>query len=160
MRLGIVSDTHGNVENTQQAVRLLESLEVDAVLHCGDVGGEEIVRQFHKWPTHFVFGNCDYDQAGLAKIITDANQHCYGLFGDLEFDGVRIALLHSHERQRFQQVLDDPGYQMVCYGHTHLVDERRVGDKLILNPGALYRAATHTLAIVDLPERQATIVEL
>src|SRR5437763_1587538 len=35
MRLGIVSDTHAQVANTREAVRMLESLDVQAVLHCG-----------------------------------------------------------------------------------------------------------------------------
>ncbi|QDU58555.1 metallophosphoesterase family protein [Aeoliella mucimassa] len=160
MRLGIVSDTHGHVENTRQAIRLLDSLDVDQVLHCGDIGTEEIVPMFSAWPTHFVFGNCDYDQAGLAKVIEKAGQHCHGLFGDLEFEGVRFALLHSHERRRFQEALDNPEYQFVCYGHTHLVDDRCIDGKHILNPGALYRAPKHSLAIVDLPSGEVNIVEL
>ena len=39
MRIGVISDTHGQVANTLAAVRMLESLEVQAVLHCGDIGG-------------------------------------------------------------------------------------------------------------------------
>src|SRR5262245_49064746 len=42
MRIGVISDTHGHTLNTLAAVRLLESLEVAAVLHAGDVGAPEI----------------------------------------------------------------------------------------------------------------------
>ena len=62
MRIGIVSDTHGHVEFTLPAVRLLESLEVERVLHCGDIGSTGVVEAFAGWPTDFVFGNCDYRQ--------------------------------------------------------------------------------------------------
>ena len=69
MRLGIVSDTHGHVQNTLDAVRMLESLGVDEVLHCGDIGSTEIPRLFARWPTHFVFGNCDPDVGPLNMAI-------------------------------------------------------------------------------------------
>ena len=69
MRLGIISDTHGHVELTCPAVRMLESLEVETVLHCGDIGSIEVVELFAAWPTHFVFGNCDYDTEKFAAAI-------------------------------------------------------------------------------------------
>lgn len=160
MRLGIVSDTHGFVDSTRPAIRLLESLEVDEVLHCGDIGSVEVVDLFSAWPTHFVFGNCDYHHAELRAGIEAAGQKCHGLFGDLEFEGVRIALLHSHERRQFQRVLDGDEFQVVCYGHTHVAEKAMHAGKLVLNPGALYRAPKHSIAILDLPEIKAEIIEL
>ncbi len=35
MRLGILSDTHGQIALTRNAIRMLESLDVETVLHCG-----------------------------------------------------------------------------------------------------------------------------
>lgn len=161
MRIGVVSDSHGHVELTRPAVRMLESLEVSAVLHCGDIGSVEVVRLFERWPTHFVFGNCDYNQTELAQEIAQQSQHtCHGLFGDLEWEGVRIALLHSHERRRFVDTVNDPTYQVVCYGHTHVAAADHQDDKLVLNPGALYRANPHSLAVLDLPSCEATIIHL
>lgn len=160
MRLGIVSDTHGHADHTRPAIRLLESLEVDRVLHCGDIGSAEVVAMLEPWPTHFVFGNCDYDKLQLKQAIESHGQSCHGMFGDLEFEGVRIALLHSHERRKFQEVLESSEYQVVCYGHTHLAENEHRGGKLVLNPGALYRAAKHSIAVLELPSCEATIVEL
>ena len=139
MRLGIISDTHGHVELTRPAVRMLESLEVDAVLHCGDIGSIEVVELFAAWPTHFVFGNCDYDTESFAAAIQRAGQTCHGLFGDLEFDGVRVALLHSHDRRKFRETIDSGDYELVCYGHTHVAAIDRHGETLVVNPGAIYR---------------------
>jgi uncharacterized protein len=160
VRLGIVSDSHGHVELTLPAVRMLESLEVDAVLHCGDIGSMDVVRLFTQWPTHFVFGNCDEEIDRFAVAIERADQRCHGLFGSLEFDGVRVALLHSHERWRFRNAIDSGEYQLVCYGHTHVAAIDRHGDTLVVNPGALYRANPHSIAVVDLPTVEATIVAL
>jgi putative phosphoesterase len=160
MRLGIISDTHGQVELTRPAVRVFESLEVNAVLHCGDIGSLAVVELFAAWPTHFVFGNCDYDHAKFTAAICNAGQTCHGLFGDLEFDGVRVALLHSHERRRFRNTIDSGAYRLVCYGHTHVAAIDRRGETVVLNPGAIYRATPHSVAIVDLPAIEATIIDL
>jgi len=160
MRLGIISDTHGHVDLSRPAVRMLESLEVDAVLHCGDIGSIAVVELFAAWPTHFVFGNCDDGSEAFATAIRRAGQTCHGMFGDLEFEGVRVALLHSHDRQRFRQAIDSGDYGLVCYGHTHVAAIDRHGDTLVVNPGAIYRADPHSIAVVEMPAVEATIVEL
>ncbi|MCG8449532.1 MAG: YfcE family phosphodiesterase [Pirellulales bacterium] len=160
MRLGIVSDTHGHLERTRAGVRMLESLEVQQVLHCGDVGSVEVAELFAAWPTDFVFGNCDYHHEELAKGIEAAGLTCHGAFGDLEIAGKRIALLHSDDRRRFEKVTLSGEWDLVCYGHTHVAKIERIGRTLVVNPGALYRANPHSLAIVELPELTVTIVNL
>jgi putative phosphoesterase len=139
---------------------MFESLEIDAVLHCGDIGTIDVVELFSAWPTHFVFGNCDENTAAFAKAIEKSGQKGHGHFGNLEFDGIRVALLHSHERQRFRQAIDSGDYRLVCYGHTHVAAKDRRGETLVLNPGAIYRASPHSIAVVDLPAVEATIIEL
>ncbi|RIK88330.1 MAG: YfcE family phosphodiesterase [Planctomycetota bacterium] len=160
MRLGVVSDTHGHVERTRPAVRMLESLGVDRVLHCGDIGSAEVVALFAPWPTDFVFGNCDVNRQSLAAAIEAAGQTCHHAFGGLEIDGKRVALLHSDDRRQFQQAIDSGEWDLVCYGHTHIAAIERRGKTLVLNPGALYRANPHSLAVVELPSLEATIVAL
>ena len=59
MRLGVISDTHGNLDRTERAVRLLRHWRVEQVIHCGDVGCAEIVGLLAPWPAHFVLGNVD-----------------------------------------------------------------------------------------------------
>src|SRR4029079_10004420 len=158
MRIGIVSDTHGHLHNTLSAVRMLESLDVAAVLHCGDICSTAIPKLFAAWPAHFVFGNCDSDSHELRAAIEQAGMTCYGLFGNLELDGRRIALLHSHDARLFREVCTSGDYDLVCYGHTHHAEQRRIGKTLILNPGALYRATPHSIATVDLATMEAMIV--
>jgi putative phosphoesterase len=139
---------------------MFESLDVETVLHCGDIGSMAVVELFRPWPTHFVFGNCDERLDEFAAEIRDAGQTCHGLFGDITLVGTRIALLHSHERRRFRDAIDSGDYRLVCYGHTHVAALDPHGETLVVNPGAIYRASTHSVAIVDLPAVTATIIEL
>ena len=160
MRIGVISDTHGHIANTQAAVRMLEALEVAAVLHCGDICSAEVPKLLAAWPAHFVFGNCDTDQRGQRTAIDQAGLTCHGLFGDFELGSRRIALLHSHDARQFRHVCTSGEYDLVCYGHTHHAEQHRAGKTLILNPGALYRATPHSIAVVELETMEATIVPL
>ena len=160
MRIGIVSDSHGHVDLARQGVRMLESLEVERVLHCGDIGTLEVVELFAPWPTDFVFGNCDYRREELAQGITALGQICHGVFGELEISGKRVALLHSDDQRTFAQVTTNGQWDLVCYGHTHIAKIERIDSTLVVNPGALYRANPHSIAVIELPAMEATLVNL
>jgi hypothetical protein len=102
----------------------------------------------------------DYAESELRDAIEVAGQTCHDRFGSLELDGCRIALIHSDDAGLFRETITGGKYALVCYGHTHVAEMHREGDTLVLNPGALYRAKTHTLAIVELPGLQVTSVKL
>ena len=160
MLIGIVSDTHGHVEFARPAIRMLESCEAELVIHCGDIGSEEIVGLFQRWPTHFVFGNCDTQHERLGRAIKAAGQTCHDRFGSLEAGGRKIAFLHGDDGQLLKETIAGGLYDLVCYGHTHIPEQHLEGRTLVLNPGALYRANPHSLAIVRLPELEIAHVML
>jgi putative phosphoesterase len=160
MRIGVISDTHGHVANTLAAVRLLESLEVEQVLHCGDIGTPTIPKLLAGWPTHFVFGNCDQETDDLEEAIASAGLTCHGRFAELELAGRKIAIIHSDDARLFRATISSGCFDLVCYGHTHEAESHREGPTLVLNPGALYRANPHTLAVVDLKTMEAEIIQL
>ena len=159
MRIGVLSDTHGRIDRTQEAVRMLESLEVEAVLHCGDIGSAEIVRMLARWPAHYVFGNVD-DPDSLRAAIAEAGASCYEWFGSLEWEGRRIALLHGDDVRRLRETTASGQWDLVCHGHTHVAAIRREGPTRIVNPGALHRTTSPSIAVVELPLLRATLVSL
>jgi putative phosphoesterase len=159
MRIGIVSDTHGQVEFALQAVRLLESLEIALVVHCGDVGSAEVVRVFAAWPCHYVLGNVD-DERTLPAAIAAAGQKCHGRFGSLLLEGRKLAWLHGDDEPLLDRTIACGAWDLVCHGHTHVPRCERLGRTLVLNPGALYRARRHTVAIVELPSLEAAVLDV
>jgi uncharacterized protein len=153
MLIGIVSDTHGHVPNTRAAVRMLESFGVETVLHCGDIGSDAIVPLFAAWPTHFVFGNVDGGAHALQlrKAIQQAGQTCHDRFGSVNLGGIKIALLHGDDERLLDETITAGSHNLVCHGHTHVPRQEMIGKTLVLNPGALYPANPHTIAVVELP---------
>lgn len=158
MRIGVVSDTHGHVPYARDAVRMLESLDVELVIHCGDIGSADIVPLFAPWPTHFVFGNVDDDRRGLEAAIHAAGKQCHGRFGSLAIEGKKIAFLHGDDTLLLRQTIAGGEWDLVCHGHTHIARREQQGRTLVLNPGALYRATPHSLAHLELPSLEAAIV--
>lgn len=159
MRLGVISDTHGMVEDTRRAVRMFESLDVENVIHCGDIGVAAIVDLFEAWPTHFVLGNVDY-AAEIEQAVERAGQHFHGRFGSLQLAGVQVAFLHGDDQHRLNREVKSGRWQLLCHGHTHQAQQTVVGETLVLNPGALRRTTKPTAAIVDLPELRAQLFSL
>jgi hypothetical protein len=160
MYVGVVSDTHGHVPYARAAVRMLESLEVGRVIHCGDIGSPAVVSLFARWPTHFVLGNVDQDEAVLRRTIEAEGQHYHGRFGTLEVAGRQVAFLHGDDERLLQQTISSHRWLLVCHGHTHVAKLWQSGATWVLNPGALYRATPHTIAVVKLPELEITHVRI
>lgn len=160
MNLAVISDTHGQVHATQAACRIMESLDVEVVIHCGDIGAAEIVPLFKAWPTHFVFGNVDDDEHELRQAIHAAKLTCHDRFGRLELAGKQIAFLHSDDGRLFRDTIYGGQYDLVCYGHTHVARQDQIGQSLVLNPGAIHRANPHSFALVELPALKVTSISL
>lgn len=161
MILGLLSDTHGQVTRAAQAVRLLKRVGAEACIHCGDVGGIEVLEQLAGLRAWVVCGNTDCPDARLvcyAESLGLSVTHTGPL--RLELDGRSIAAFHGHEPTfvRLTHSLAErgdcpPGFgpcHYVVHGHTHVPDNTRVGGVRIINPGALHRAAVYTVATLDL----------
>lgn len=160
MRIAIVSDTHGHVRNTLQAVAQLNELQVDAVIHCGDIGSPTIVPLFAGWPVHFVLGNVDHDETALQWIISEEGQTFHGRFARITLEGKLIAVAHGDDADVLNDAINSGEYDLVCTGHTHQRELRRVGRTIVLNPGALYRSSHKSFAVVDWPSGEVEFVEL
>jgi putative phosphoesterase len=150
MRIAILSDTHGRQRTVATVLNLLASREIDCILHCGDIDDVGTVRLFAGWTTHFVFGNCDADEAGLREAITAIGGTLHDRFGNLELEGRKIAWLHGDDKRLLQDLENSACYDFLFYGHSHEAEEHRTGPTRVINPGALHRARIKSFAILDL----------
>jgi uncharacterized protein len=150
MKIGVLSDTHGRLEITQSAIRLLCERGAELILHCGDIDSPAAVRLFTEIPTYFVFGNWDLRPAALQRAIGEIGGAFHDGHGRLEVAGKRLAWLHGHVRGERQRLEASGQFDFVFYGHSHKAEAHRSGRTLVMNPGALHRASTKTVAVVDL----------
>jgi len=155
MLIGLISDTHGHVAFTLEAVRVLREFEVALLLHCGDIGSAAVVEALAEWPTHYVFGNCDVGlETELRSAIARVGHTCHERFGEIELEGQRIAWLHGDDQRRLQSTIVCGEYAVVCSGHTHVARKELRINTLAINPGAVYRANPRSFALLELPSRE------
>ena len=155
-RIGLLSDSHGRAGTTRRAVELLQRQGVDLLLHLGDVGTVEVIDALcvegkegdDQLEAHLVFGNTDWDHHTLETYAEDLDIAVDHPIGRLKVEGGDLVFCHGHEHERMDAVLQEqPRY--LCHGHTHRVLDTHDGPTRIINPGALFRAKSYTVAILD-----------
>jgi uncharacterized protein len=122
--IGLVSDTHGLVRPD-----LFTALAgVELILHAGDVGGHDVLDELGVIaPVEAVSGNTD--PAGDPRLSA-AIERTIG--------GLRIHVSHGHEvgSPNAERLLARYDHDVLVYGHTHRSAVLRVGERLVINPGA------------------------
>ena len=122
--VGLISDTHGLVRaGVHDAL-----MGVELILHAGDVGGDEILKELQLIaPVRAVFGNTDVpgDPALVERI-------------DIELGGVHLHVSHGHEigSPTPAKLAERYDADVIVYGHTHRQLVTRIDRRLIVNPGA------------------------
>lgn len=151
MKIGILSDTHDNLENVRRACDLFAREGVTLLLHCGDVCGPMVVEALEGFTVYFALGNMD--RVGPLEMAVDALQGGrLARLHELTLEGKRLALLHGDDSQLLQRCLLSGTYTYVIHGHTHRRRDLRKGPTRVLNPGALggVRLEARSVAILDL----------
>ena len=149
MIVGILSDTHGRADMAHLAVQKLLENRAEYIVHCGDVGGQEVLDALAGHPSMFVFGNNDYDADDLANYAKIIGIACGGTHGKLAFAGKRAVITHGDDLRLIRRLIQEQQIDYLFLGHTHEKLDRREGKVRMINPGALYRAAVKTVAVLD-----------
>jgi len=139
MEIAVVSDTHGNVASFRKAVGWINKENIRVILHCGDIGNPESLKESladFTGELFGVFGNMDKDY----KILIDEYNKILRIkikeeIFETEIDNKKIAITHRPEQAR---VLAESGdFDLVFYGHTHKPWEEKIGNCRLINPGEL-----------------------
>ncbi|MDW7732089.1 MAG: metallophosphoesterase [Methanolobus sp.] len=161
--IGIMSDSHDNVEAIKGAVKLFNEKKVSAVLHAGDIISPFTARAFKELDAklYFVFGNNDGDRNLLRRMFGDIGSECCEDFGDLNVEGKHIALLHGIYESQVSAIAASGHFEIVVRGHTHAAGVREVNKTLVVNPGETSGVLTgkRTVALLG-PEIGVQIMEI
>lgn len=160
MLIGIMSDTHGDHLAARRAVELFDQYEVKHIIHCGDVCGTNVLDELVGHPVSFVWGNMDEPNGAMYAYLRSV-----GLDAPAEvplrliLDGTRFAVFHGHEGG-FENAITTLDVDYILHGHTHVARDETVGSKRIINPGALYRAKTKSVATLDTSSNELIFLEI
>ena len=165
VRIGILSDTHDNISRTGAAVDRFNHEQVDLVLHAGDFIAPFMIGILKNLEMQMVgvFGNNDGDRPLLLRKCHETkNIEIRGTFARLDLPDGHIALLHGSDHELLRTLNDSGVFDLVVSGHTHRAGVLETGRTLAVNPGEVcgYLTGKSTIALVDIPARDAEIIEL
>jgi putative phosphoesterase len=137
MIVGLLSDTHDRLPLIDEAVKQLNQMSVELVLHAGDYIAPFVASSFRhlKAPLIGVFGNNDGDRELLKKKFAEFGADIRGRFAFVVVDGLRIALVHGDNTELMRSLLELESHDMLVCGHTHVPKTYRKGRTLVINPG-------------------------
>lgn len=157
MRIGVLSDSHGNLRRAEQAVA--EMGAVDLLIHAGDFYYDALrLGEIFGLEVKAVVGNCDRNVPGPVEELLEIHGHqIYLTHGHLY--GVKYDLMRLYCRTL------EVGAEIVIFGHTHIAQSEKIRGIYFLNPGSVawprikrkytyaileFRASKHLVTIFDL----------
>jgi hypothetical protein len=159
MRVGVLSDTHGRLPIAKEAMKILTGARCGYFIHCGDVGGTDILDLLAGLESAFVFGNTDYERDEMERYATSIGVRCLKGGGVVEIGGKKLAVTHGDDAEMLRELLaGKPDYLFT--GHTHVAKDVRQGKTRWINPGALHRAAVKSAAVLDLEKDSLEFLEV
>lgn len=130
MKVLVISDTHGNIDNVRS---ILDQTEVVAVLHCGDyITDARLIQKFYpEVEVYGIYGNCDIGFGGEYDTV-------------VTLDGVSIYMTHGHRYgvkwgEYEELIIDTKAHEaeIVVFGHSHEAHLEQKDGVVLLNPGSI-----------------------
>jgi len=121
MKIGVLSDTHGHIDN-----HVIDALiDSDLILHAGDIDGPEILQRLRKVGTVVpVRGNMDH-----GVWAQDMPREEY-----VDLGGILVYMIHDLSHISLDPAAAD--VRIVVSGHTHRPEIMKKNGVLYLNPGS------------------------
>lgn len=156
MKIGILADTHDNIQAIKTAVSFFNTQDLKYVVHAGDYVAPFSLKELMNVSAKFfgVFGNNDGERMGLHAVCKNLHEPPY----DLILDGKHIVVTHMLESLSKRSTLNT---DIIIYAHTHM-PEIKPGMPMYINPGECggWLNGKNTVVILDLKAFQADIIDL
>jgi len=130
IKIGVISDNHGNFEYIQKALEALG--EIQYLFHLGDfLGKKSALEKMTDAYLYMILGNMDYRLSdGVDEVTTT-------------IEGKKIFACHGHDyhvKRQLNTLLckgKEEQADIVLFGHTHEPFLEEIDGILMLNPGSV-----------------------
>lgn len=130
MKILVLSDTHGDTNKAEEAIR--RNKGINLIIHLGDYfrDAQKLSSMFPDIPIEYIYGNSDFmiEDVPAEKI--------------LEVDGKRIFITHGHrysvkwDYDKLYKKAEEMNVDVLLFGHTHIPDLIEKDRYCVLNPGS------------------------
>ena len=158
MKIGVVSDTHNNLNNIEIIINLFNDINVPIVIHTGDISNANTLEKFSKLNSELigVYGNNDRNESGLEEVAQKNNFQFQEPPRRLSLLDREIVIFHEPDNiDKF--LLENQLINVVLYGHTHRYENNTKNGVLYFNPGesAGMQKGSNAVGILDLISLEA-----
>lgn len=157
MRIGIISDTHDNLDKLKKAVDIFNANKVGFVFHAGDFVAPFVLSVLGKLKCDYlgVFGNNDGEKKGLKEKSGNRIKP-----GPLKIKRFGRTIILSHELHQVLFKKQNP--DLVIFGHSHKPEINFKGKTLFINPGECggWLTGKSTIAICELDNLTCHVLEI
>jgi len=150
MLLGILSDTHNDIESLEIALSIFRERGIKTLAHAGDITSPRMLEYLVEFDCYIVLGNGDI-------IDTDVINWKASVLGlrpvedkiEFDFGGKKFLLFHGNNVPMYRQAVSSGKYDYIIKGHTHHFENYITNQTRVINPGAVYRHDEASIAILD-----------
>lgn len=163
MRIGVLSDTHDNLDNLLTVLEILRQRGIQTVIHCGDLTDFSLISHFSGFRLIYLTGNMDAASGTIKKRVEQMREDNFaGLVFQGNLDGVMVAATHSHLEGKVMELVQEKRFCWIFHGHTHKRRDETIQGTRIINPGALggLVRGPRSFCIVDLTAGEVEFIEL
>ncbi|NMB95297.1 MAG: metallophosphoesterase [Clostridiaceae bacterium] len=147
MKILVLSDTHGDIDNARRAI--IKNNDIDLIIHLGDYfrDAENIKNEFPDIPIEYIYGNSDF-------LVNDTPSEKI-----LKIEGKCFFITHGHKYSvkwgysKLFKKAEEVGADILLFGHTHVADIVENEHCSIMNPGSISESRSNlgeSYAIIDI----------
>ena len=159
--IGIMSDSHDNLDAIRKAIKIFNNRDLDLVIHAGDLISPFTASEFQKLDSELVaiYGNNDGEREGLKNAYKEI---CLlEDFKEISVEGWKFSIIHGTNSAIVDSLRKCGKYDVVIRGHTHELEILN-GKTMVINPGEVcgYVSSKQTVVLLDTDDLSFEIVYL
>jgi putative phosphoesterase len=151
MLIGLMSDTHNDVDYIQKAVDIFKERDIKILVHAGDITSFRMLDYLKDFDCYIALGNGDeIDRDDINAKAASLNLRSVESNIEFECEGKKFLVFHGHNVPQYRTAVASGKYDYIIKGHTHYFENYISNDCRIINPGAVYAHDESSIAILDI----------
>jgi uncharacterized protein len=161
MLIGIMSDTHNDMEAMKIAIAIFQSRGIKTVIHAGDITSPRMLHYLKDFECYMVLGNGDLiDSEEIDVKANELGMRPVNLKVEFDLAGKKFLVFHGHDVPMYREAVASGKYNYIIKGHTHHFENYVSNDCRIINPGAVYSHDESSIAILDIETGKVEKIDL
>jgi putative phosphoesterase len=150
MLIGLMSDTHNDVELIKKAIEIFKERDIKILAHAGDITSFRMLDYLKDFDCYIVLGNGDeIDSEDINAGAASLNMRPVESSIEFKCAGKKFLVFHGHNVPLYRAAVASGKYDYIIKGHTHYFENYISNDCRIINPGAVYAHDESSIAILD-----------